>query len=158
MSEEAGYWLLPLTEERSLEYHGTIEDARGSRNDPARFPSLYRGTIMHSPRDLDLRSLRMHLRVAEILRENPALFERVRSTLRRWQTQVDVRTLPYLQQWQALVDEGLDAALRVAVEDSEQAAGLRQSSPFCGVLSHAERFRLLNLDSAVDRSSLRTSH
>jgi hypothetical protein len=38
---------------------------------------------------------------------------------------------------------GVDACLAVAVEDSQRAAALRQSSPFSGVLSNRERFAFL---------------
>ena len=41
------------------------------------------------------------------------------------------------------MNQGIEACLAVAVEDSQRAAALRQSSPFSGVLSNRERFAFL---------------
>lgn len=38
------------------------------------------------------------------------------------------------------MNQGMEVALGVAVEDSEHAADLRRSSPFAGVLTNKERF------------------
>lgn len=98
---------------------------------------------MRTHQDIDLRSLALHRLVADKIRRNPALFDTVKQTLARWRTTVCVSSQPYLQEWQRLADQGLDACLRAAEEDSEQARALRQSSPFTGVLSHGERFAFL---------------
>jgi hypothetical protein len=41
------------------------------------------------------------------------------------------------------MNQGVEACLSLAVEDSQRAAALRQSSPFSGVLSNRERFAFL---------------
>lgn len=46
----------------------------------------------------------------------------------------------YIEKWQALVDEGVDRCLAVAVEDSEFGRAMRQASPFIGILRNQERF------------------
>jgi hypothetical protein len=88
---------------------------------------------------LDQRSLALHRFVAQSLHEHPDRFESVRQTLARWKRIVSPDSQPYVAEWQRLIDAGMDAALAMAVEDSERAAALRQCSPFCGVLAHRER-------------------
>jgi len=92
---------------------------------------------------LDERSLALHRLIAEKIRQNPALIERVRHTLNRWRVQVDAASQPYLKQWEALLDQGTEACLSVCLERSQNANALRQSSPFCGVLTAKERFHFL---------------
>ena len=92
---------------------------------------------------IDERSLALHRLVVEKIRSNPELFDQVRATLRRWRTIVSLDAQPYLIEWESLIDQGMRVALAVAVEDSERARALRQSSPFCGVLSSRERSAFL---------------
>lgn len=98
---------------------------------------------MRTHQDLDKRSLAMHQLIAEKIVRNPSLFARVRKTLERWQTIVSHDSQPYLREWQGFVDKGMEACLAVATEDSERATALRQSSPFCGVLTNRERLMFL---------------
>jgi len=92
---------------------------------------------------LDQRSLAMHKLIAEKIRERPELFDHPKKTLARWRVIVDQASQPYLEVWQELFDQGVEAALAVATEDSERATALRQSSPFCGVLTEEERINFL---------------
>lgn len=98
---------------------------------------------MKTHQDIDARSLALHRLVAHKLRQDPARLEDVKATLARWRQTVCPATQPYLREWEQLVDQGLERCLAVAVEESEHATALRQSSPFTRVLSHAERFRFL---------------
>ncbi|MFA7239213.1 MAG: hypothetical protein WC091_03810 [Sulfuricellaceae bacterium] len=41
------------------------------------------------------------------------------------------------------MNQGIDASLAIAVEDSQRATALRQSSPFSGILTNQERFAFL---------------
>lgn len=115
------------------------------RRDDFLLRSLERGSEKKmSHQDIDRRSLDMHRRIAEKIRVNPALADKPREVLERWLGGVaDVRCRPYLLAWKALLDRGIEAALEVAVEDSERGAAMRQNSPFCGILSHQERFSAL---------------
>ena len=94
---------------------------------------------MHHQR-LDQRSLELHRLIAERLRQHPERLEGVRRTLARWAVIVSPHSQPYVAQWQRLVDAGMEAALAVALEDSERASTLRQCSPFGSVLAPKERF------------------
>jgi len=99
---------------------------------------------MRSHQQIDARSLAMHRLVAAKVRREPALFERARGTLRRWRDPANLgRAEPYLEEWERLMARGIEETLAAALEDSEHAAALRQSSPFAGALSPAERWAFL---------------
>jgi hypothetical protein len=89
---------------------------------------------------IDQRSLALHRLVVEKIRKNPALFDNVKRTLTHWRSIVSVNSQPYLEEWEQLVNKGIDTCLTAAVEDSEHADALRQTSPFCGILTNQERF------------------
>lgn len=93
--------------------------------------------------NLAARTLDMHRLIVAKIKQDPALFECFRSTLARWRRIVDERSQPYLVEWERLANVGMDECLRVAAEDSEYAAALRRSSPFCGILSEPERLEFL---------------
>jgi hypothetical protein len=48
-----------------------------------------------------------------------------------------------MEAWESLAQQGIERCLTMAIEDSQQAAALRQSSPFVGILTHRERFFFL---------------
>lgn len=98
---------------------------------------------MRTHQEIDSRSLALHRLVAAKIRNDPALFERARATLARWRSSVCVQSQPYLEEWQRLMDQGADVCLTVAVDDSEKATAMRQSSPFSGLLTNRERFAFL---------------
>lgn len=98
---------------------------------------------MRTHQEIDQRSLAMHRLVADKIRRDPALFEKAKGTLARWRTMVCPASQPYLQEWERLMKQGVDACLTVATEDSERANALRQSSPFAGILTNQERFVFL---------------
>jgi hypothetical protein len=93
--------------------------------------------------EIDKRSLALHQLVADKIRRDPALFGKAEATLARWRSEVCVSSQPYLEEWENLMGQGVEACLAVAVEDSQRAAALRQSSPFCAVLDNRERFAFL---------------
>ena len=95
---------------------------------------------MHSPRELDLRSLRLHQLVAAKIRADPSLFLMVKRSLEAKLKSASPASLVHLVQW---VNIFLDEALAAAVEDSARGQTLRSASPFAGVLTEQERLRLL---------------
>lgn len=98
---------------------------------------------MRTHQEIDQRSLSLHRLVAAKIRHDPALLDKAQQILRRWRLTVSPRTYGYLDEWQRLLDQGAEACLAVAVEDSERAAALRQSSPLSCLLSNQERFTFL---------------
>jgi len=98
--------------------------------------------MKRTPQWLDARNLALHELIASELRRAPHLFERARNNLERWQAQRTSTNASYLA-WRELIDEGMEAALRVATERSERANVLRSASPFAGVLSEQARLAFL---------------
>jgi hypothetical protein len=98
---------------------------------------------LHTHPEIDARSLALHRLVAAKLRRNPQLLQGARQTLGRWRTVVDAASQPYLRQWEAAVEQGLDACLNLCEEDSARATALRQCSPLGAVLTAKERFLFL---------------
>lgn len=99
---------------------------------------------MRTHQQIDARSLALHQLIATRLRSEPALFEHCKRTLARWQTSVSASSQPYLQRWEQLFEEGLDASLNMATDNSQLATALRQCSPFVRVLTNTERWDFLN--------------
>ena len=98
---------------------------------------------MRTHQEIDQRSLALHQLVAKKIRDDPALLEKAKQILQRWRATVSPRTYAYLDEWQRLIDQGMDVCLAVAVEDSERAAALRQASPLACLLPPKERFEFL---------------
>ena len=92
---------------------------------------------------LDARSLALHRLIAAKIRNDPVLFEKVRATIGRFRRIVCANSQPYLIEWERAIDQGIDAALALATEESEHATALRQASPFAGILTEPERLAFL---------------
>jgi hypothetical protein len=93
--------------------------------------------------EIDARSLALYQLVAAKIRRDPELLERPKGVLARWRAQGPSRSEPYRMAWAKLLQQGLEPALALTVEDSEGARAMRQCSPFCGVLTPAERLAFL---------------
>lgn len=87
---------------------------------------------------LDERSLALHRFIAGKIRANPALLDKARANLRRWQESDDSPSLAFAE-WAQILTGPVDQVAQFLVERSERALRLRQSSPFCGILTEAER-------------------
>jgi hypothetical protein len=84
------------------------------------------------------RSLAMHRLVAEKVRANPALLDKARQNLRRWQNTEGSPSLT-LAEWENILSGPVAHVAQFLEERSERATRLRQSSPFAGILTEAER-------------------
>jgi hypothetical protein len=91
---------------------------------------------------LDLRSRAIHELIAGKIRLHPELFEVPVRNVERWAAMAKLEPY-YLTEWRAILAQGMEEALRFAVEDSERATELRQSTPFTGVLTQQERSEFL---------------
>ncbi|MBL0207118.1 MAG: hypothetical protein IPP84_03820 [Propionivibrio sp.] len=74
--------------------------------------------------------------------ERPALLGKAKQILQRWRSTVSPVPSSIWMNGN-LLDQGPDACLAVAVEDSERAAALRQASPLACLLTPKERFEFL---------------
>ncbi len=107
-------------------------------------PPTRPGAIRRDPGSLDARSLAIHQSIAAKLRQQPALLDRARATIDRWQAQGAGRaSRPYLEAWRQLIDQGLDATLAAVTDPGERGNAMRQASPFTGILDNRERWALL---------------
>jgi len=90
---------------------------------------------------LDERSLALHQRVAEKVLADPALLDKARGNVRRWQESHGSPSLA-LAEWEQILTGTADQVARFLVERSEKATRLRQSSPFTGILTEPERLAI----------------
>ncbi len=97
---------------------------------------------MPGHKDLDRKSRLLHQLVAAKIARNPGLWNDARAVLERWRREAGFSGY-YADTWTRLMDAGQHACLAVAVEDSERADALRQSSPFIGLLTGEERIHFL---------------
>lgn len=93
--------------------------------------------------ELDRRSLAMHRLIAAKIRARPDLFDIARDNVNRWMALSGEPIPLYLHEWNAILRKGIEHALAVASDASEDAARLRQSTPFAGVLESRERWEFL---------------
>lgn len=93
---------------------------------------------MKNHQDIDKRSLALHQLVVEKIRQNPHLFLQVQQNIQKFRTICAPATQHALMQWENLSFD-TEKCLAVAVEDSEYAAALRQSSPFGKILTTQAR-------------------
>ena len=86
------------------------------------------------------RSRALHQVVAERIRRDPKLMATAHETLARWMRKAGGDVLPALKDWRVMIESTpTERLLQFLVEESERADQLRQSSPFTGVLTQAER-------------------
>jgi hypothetical protein len=72
------------------------------------------------------------------VQDDMTLLDVARANLRRWRAAMEDWP-PALAEWEGLLEQGAEAALAALTEQSARGRGLRQSSPFAGVLSPSER-------------------
>lgn len=90
----------------------------------------------------DERSIALHRAVARKLRSNPKLWTIPRNNLIRWKNMKGYR-LPALIEWERILNSySEDQILLLLESNSEDAARLRSSSPFTGILAEDERKKI----------------
>lgn len=93
---------------------------------------------------LDQRSLAMDVAIAEMIRSRPELLDRARTTLARWIAQNEPDVPAALLEWREILDRSsVEEILQLLTRSDEDACRLRQSSPFCGILSDEKRLAIL---------------
>ena len=88
---------------------------------------------------LDQRSLALHRVIVARLRANPALIKTAKSNLERWLRTCSEGVRPSLEKWQIVLDGEFEDVLRILESLDENGQQFRQNSPFCGLLTNAER-------------------
>src|SRR5258708_8775673 len=91
---------------------------------------------------LDKRSLAFHVAIAEKLRSDPKLLEKVRDRLRRMLSdeRVSISTRDAYREWLDVIEQhSFEEVLSLLLDPSEEGVRLRQATPFARILSRAER-------------------
>lgn len=94
---------------------------------------------MKNHRFIDERSLAFDRLIAAKLRSEPALVEKACANLARWLETSSRRVSPDLTEWQRALSGPFDELLALLEATDGRATRLRQSSPFCGILTTEER-------------------
>lgn len=89
--------------------------------------------------DVDRFSLRLHEAVADCLRIHPERLNRARDHIARWKRQLGDGAPRDLDVWAQYLDGPFEQVLTLLVAPTEEATRLRQSSPFCGIITQAQR-------------------
>ena len=87
---------------------------------------------------LEERGRALHVLVAEKVKASPELLDKARANVRRWRGPNASPSL-VLSELEQILSSPVNQVLALLVERSERAARLRQSIPFCGILTEAER-------------------
>ncbi|MDD5206038.1 MAG: hypothetical protein PHS17_11495 [Desulfobacterales bacterium] len=89
---------------------------------------------------IEERSIALHAEIAERLAASPELLETARRNIARW-IERDGEIPPW-KEWREILGRPLPEIIHVLVSPDENARRLRQSSPFCGLLTPRERWRI----------------
>ena len=93
---------------------------------------------------VDRRSLALARAVADKLKAAPELLDVARGNLARWLSASGDAPLPAHLEWQQILQtQPVGKIVELLQADTEEARRLRQSSPFAGLLSPQERWRIL---------------
>lgn len=108
-----------------------------TRWQPAAALSLTPGLLKH--RIAEARSLAMHCLIAQKIAADPALLAVARRNIAAWRERYGDSPPRALDEWREILDRPWPEIAALITDPGEAGARLRQSSPFAGVLTQAER-------------------
>jgi len=111
-----------------------------TRWQPATAAPLTPGLLKH--RVIEARSLAMHCVIAQRIAADAALLDVARRNLAAWRSRYGNSPPRALEEWREILERPWPDIAALITDPGESAARLRQSSPFAGVLTPAERKRL----------------
>ncbi len=111
-----------------------------TRWQPAVSVPLTPGLLKH--RLIEARSLAMHCLIARKITADPALLDVARRNLETWRARYGHSPPRALEEWRAILEQPWPDIAALITDPGESATRLRQSSPFAGVLTAAERKRV----------------
>src|SRR4051812_1922638 len=92
---------------------------------------------------VDERSRALHIAIADKIRREPGLLDLARENIERWERRCSDEVRPVYEEWKGLINNWhLEKLLSFLAEKSERGNRMRQSSPFSGILTPAERNRI----------------
>lgn len=95
-----------------------------------------------SHRLLEARSLAMHAIIARKIERDPKLLAIAHRNVERWSTRWKDAPPAWLQEWRKVLQQPWQHIAALITEPSENGARVRQSSPFAGILTNEERWRV----------------
>lgn len=100
---------------------------------------------MQSHRDIDERALVLAQRIADVIDADPTRkgLQQARQTCRRWQQILGKRERANADEWAAILKQPWEDIRRILLDSGPNSTRLRQNSPFCGILSNQERWRII---------------
>jgi hypothetical protein len=102
--------------------------------------TLSRGLLKH--RIIEARSLAMHCLIARKIDADRRLLDVARRNLAKWIARYADGVPPALSEWRGILARPWPEIAALITASGEAAVRLRQSSPFAGVLTSAERRRV----------------
>lgn len=111
-----------------------------TRWQPGTAAPLTPGVLKH--RIIEARSLAMHCLIARKIAADPALLDVARRNLKAWSARYGDSPPRALDEWRTILERSWPEIAAVMTDASELGARLRQSSPFAGILTAAERRRV----------------
>lgn len=100
---------------------------------------------MRSHSQIDERALEFAKRIVACIDSDPsrAGLEKARQTCVRWRRILPEFELRNVDEWAAILMRPWSDIRKVLLDPSEEGNRLRQNSPFCGVISNGERWRIM---------------
>jgi len=95
-----------------------------------------------SHRLLEARSLAMHAVIARKIERDPTLLAVAYRNIERWNDRWKEDAPAWLKEWQEVLKQPWQHVAALITEPSENGARVRQSTPFAGVLTNEERWRI----------------
>jgi len=89
---------------------------------------------------IEKRSIALHQKIAQRIRVNPRLLVVADKNLERWIERDG--EIPAWREWKKILRKPLAQILDLIISTGEEARQLRQSSPFCGILTPRERWKI----------------
>jgi hypothetical protein len=95
-----------------------------------------------SHRLAEARSLAMHTVIAKKIERDQTLLDVPRRNLEHWRARWSRQPAQWWREWNRVIHQPWPQIAALITEPSENAARLRQSSPFAGILTDTERARI----------------
>ncbi|MBN2059985.1 MAG: hypothetical protein JW882_06160 [Deltaproteobacteria bacterium] len=89
---------------------------------------------------IEERSIALHREIARRIYSTPALIRIAKRNIESWAERNG--ETPIFNEWREILDRPLDEIIEVLVSVNERGRRLRQSSPFCGILTPQERWKI----------------
>ena len=95
---------------------------------------------------IDRRSIALHTMIAAKLQASPELLQIAIANMERWSQRSDYfqagRSQIYLEEWRQILSKPLPQIIELLQSEDEHMCALRQCTPFAGVLTPQERWKV----------------